>query len=139
MGAPPYSSLAGRRLTNPDGTVNISCKQCGRVVVRARTPLITSISQCAVCQGYPEEYVLSHYTQQDPTKAPIPWIDPADEVTTLYPEERLETPLGKWGWLRPLFRAVNWIEAAVTAPPPSKAISKRKKNKGLFEREEEEK
>ena len=133
-----YTGLGiGTRVVNPDGTTNIRCRKCGRVIARARDSRITTVSECALCQGYPPESVLPQYIQLDPTKPPMPLIDPADEVMTLYEEEKLEAPLGKWGFLRPLFRAIGWIKPAPPPPPPSKAVAKRKKNKGLFEKVEE--
>jgi hypothetical protein len=71
--------------------------------------------------------------QTDPTKVPVPLIDPQDEVMPLYPEESVVTPLGKWGFLRPLFKALGWIPEPTTPEPISKSVAKRKKNKGLFE------
>ena len=91
------------------------------------------MTQCAICQGYPPENVLSQYVQTDPSKIPIPLVDPADEVVTLYPEERIEAKIGKWGFLRPLYRAIAWITEPAPEAPVSKQIAKRKKNKGLFE------
>lgn len=77
--------------------------------------------------------MLPQYIQLDPSKAPVPIIDPADEVITLYPEEGLQTKLGKWGWLRPLFKAMGWIEEPPAPPPVSKAVAKRKRGGGLLE------
>lgn len=134
------SSNFGSRIQNPDGTKNIRCRQCGKIVARARDAQITSISQCAECQGYPAELVNPKYYQSDPTKIPVPMINPEDEVFLLYEDQAQEDKKvsARWGWLRPLYKAVGWL-AKIPAPPPvSKAVSKRKSNKGAFEEMDKE-
>ena len=147
MGGGPYSSLNyGPRITNPDGTTNIRCRLCTRIVARVSSPMITTVSKCQICilveQGWAREdaehVVLHQYFQGDLTKQPIPYIDPADEVVTLYPEESQGNKKKKWGLLRPLFRVLGWLgEPEPASKPLSVSVSKRKRNKGLLEPEDE--
>lgn len=146
MGGGPYSSMNyGPRIMNPDGTTNIRCRQCTRVVARVASPVVTTVTKCGICllvdQGWSREdaerQVLHQYYQRDITKQPIPLIDPEDEVVTLYEEEAQGDKTKKWGFLRPLFRVLGWIpEPEPEVKPVSKEVSKRKRNKGLWEQEE---
>lgn len=81
--------------------------------------------------------------QLDPTQAPIPLIDPAEEVAPFYDEEVIEGKLGKWGFLRPPYKVVSWLGAVAEKILPekimkSKAASRRKKHVGLFELPDED-
>lgn len=139
------SSQTSRWGTNPDGTTNVRCRQCGRIVARVINPQVRTISECAICQGLPPDKVLSQYVQTNPGKPPVPLME--DDPVFLYEEEQ-EASKGKKPWtglMKPLFRALGidkyqsgGEEEAAPEPKPeprSKRVARSKKSGGLFERE----
>lgn len=81
--------------------------------------------------------MLPQYVQTDLTKAPTPKLSDED-VLYLYPEESQVIATKKWGWLRPLFKVLNWIPEEPTPEPVSLDVSKRKRVRGLFDESEEQ-
>ena len=135
----PEDSTSSRFRIRPDGTIPITCRKCGREIARRVASgqlTFSTIPECLVCQGYPEELVTQQYAQLDPTKPPVPRqeFDPV----FLYPEDldSTDAPKGKsWlGVLRPMFRALGFLkEEEEIVEPESKKVAKRKKTGGLFE------
>lgn len=99
---------------------------------------VTSISECLICQGYPEENVLAQYVQANPFSPPVPVS--VDEPSPPIPggESKAEDRAG----------LVNWVFKALGLPRrqpvreqtpvgESKKVAGRKKRKSIFEPEEE--
>lgn len=142
------NQFSGYQRPNPDGTKTIWCRACGRPVARAHGALVSTVSECIVCQlvnsgrmtkAEAEEYTRLKYTQPNLMEPPRPLTNPEDEIITLYEDEAIETKHGKFGFLRPLFKVIAWIVEPEEKPEeelPSVAAARRKKNKGLFSLEE---
>jgi hypothetical protein len=103
--------------------------------------IITTVSECLICQGYTEEQVLQQYSHVDPTQPPIPRGMP--DPVFLYEDEAAAAEASKQGkpWLgvlRPLFRALGWdvFELEEKKELASTKVAKRKHEGkgGLFER-----
>lgn len=99
---------------------------------------MTSISECLICQGYPEENVLAQYVQANPFSPPVPVS--VDEPSPPIPggENKAEDRAG----------LVNWVFKAIGLPRKKSAkekvevgeshkVANRKKRKSIFEPEEE--
>lgn len=141
--------INGAPLVNSDGTVSIYCRKCGRAVARRLDTRVTSISECAVCQGYPEENVVSPYTQQNIYSAPLPREVEKDYLYLYGGLEDLSDGMSLQpknpeavGTVRTVFRALgNFLrgrreeplEAAQVAPEPeSKKMAIRKRRRSIF-------
>ena len=152
--------LNGAPLVNSDGTVSIYCRQCGREVARRLNSFITSISKCAVCQGYPEENVVAPYVQQNWHSAPIPRDADKDYLYLYGGLEDIQDGMGlqpvreeRIGTVKTVFRALgNFLRASRSMPktespsqvtpeskaPESKKVAIRKRRKSIFSEPVEE-
>ncbi len=134
------------RARNPDGTVSVFCRTCGREIMRQIHPTIRSVTKCQICvlkaQGVvnAEDYVLAQYMMPDASKPPIP-IDYDDSIAggvlLLYPEEKMKQgdPIpqtgGIIGTVKSMFRTLGFMQAKPAEPVPSKVIASGKRT-GIF-------
>jgi len=129
---------------NPNGSVSVYCRQCGREVVRAAQIRIRSIAKCAYCElvekgiTNPEDYVLPQYIMADPTKPPIPiGAEQEDAIFLMFPEEKVEgKPTmsgGVVGTAKALFRAFGFGKQEEPAKTESRQVAERRRKGGLYD------
>lgn len=142
--------LAGiNRKINPDGTITIHCRNCGRPIMKAAGARIRTVTKCQVCilreQGVlnAEELVKPKYVTTDPTQPPVP-LTAEDDIYVLYPEEamnqgKLMPSGGVVGTAKSFFRAIGFAleNLASKVPVMSKRVARRQRAGGLYEKEEE--
>jgi hypothetical protein len=146
------------RSFNPDKTIGIYCRNCGREIIRVAQSTVRSVTKCQICllkeQGVlnPEDAVLPQYIlSSDHNRIPVPIEAGQDDlqagVLMLYPEMALEETGqipqsgGFVGTVRSMFRAFGFIKPKTKkqadneaiATTPSLAVARSKRHKGLFE------
>jgi hypothetical protein len=135
------------RRKNPDGSVSIYCRKCGREIIRNQGfTNFLSVTKCANCmlkeKGVinSEDFVLAQYRLPDSNSLPIP-IDMDDSIAggvlLLYPDEKIhdgeQIPQtgGIIGTVRSMFRTIGFA-----LPKPVKEIGSRvlatRNRSGLF-------
>lgn len=100
---------------------------------------VTTISECLICQGYPEEAVLAQYNQAGPFGIPIPKSEEEPSPPIPGGENKAEDRAGLVNWV---FKAIGLPRRQPARekimPGESKKVAGRKKRKSIFEPEEED-
>ena len=137
MGGFGLKRINGANLVNSDGTVDVICRKCGRKVSRRLDSRVTSISECLICQGYPEENVLAQYVQANPFSPPVP-VNIDQPSLPIPGGNKIEDRVGLMSWV---FKAIGLPRRKPAQEGvqigESKKVAIRKKRKSVFEPEEE--
>lgn len=115
-----YSSRSRKSSVNPDGTMDVHCRECfqfiGRFVMRPGMTMIT----CSDCASGKTPSDRAPKKEEDPLSLYSP-----EEMAAVKTEDKV-------GFIRTMFRAFGLPKAKPAALKPSQEVSKSKRRQPLF-------